>query len=374
MVDTVYINLRKNSIDKTQLMILDMLANFDWKRPLYMTQVYILQDFGLMDYLQFDGYAYRFVPILTPVQNPWEIGRIDADYAAPLLKETFRYGNLADPRVYADYFIQYNLSASHARDAFARVAKELLRQDRAQEAVELLDMGLEKLPPSQIRFTDSNTYPFLEAYYAASAMGVEDAADKGDALLREYARTLIEYIEYYLRFDGVQGDMVSPIIDEKLDQLGDVYYLAVYAGRKGNHRRDQRLLPFARGRRGEPRGCGRQAPPGRYDPYPAQRHRAIATTTDKGESPSFAEGLFPILRIRGFRAETVQLQQPKPPHPSPGTRRKKTGNPRLGGFPAVKTVSAATGSFFSDASSRTVSCQAVLARFLYDDKDRQIPR
>ena len=232
MVDTVYINLRKNSIDKTQLMILDMLANFDWKRPLYMTQVYILQDFGLMDYLQFDGYAYRFVPILTPVQNPWEIGRIDADYAAPLLKETFRYGNLADPRVYADYFIQYNLSASHARDAFARVAKELLRQDRAQEAVELLDMGLEKLPPSQIRFTDSNTYPFLEAYYAASAMGVEDAADKGDALLREYARTLIEYIEYYLRFDGVQGDMVSPIIDEKLDQLGDVYYLAVYAGRK----------------------------------------------------------------------------------------------------------------------------------------------
>ena len=55
---------------------------------------------------------------------------------------------------------------------------------------------------------------------------------KGDALLREYARTLIEYIEYYLRFDGVQGDMVSPIIDEKLDQLGDVYYLAVYAGRK----------------------------------------------------------------------------------------------------------------------------------------------
>jgi len=105
-------------------------------------------------------------------------------------------------------------------------------QQPTQEAVELLDMGLEKLPPSQIRFTDSNTYPFLEAYYAASAMGVEDAADKGDALLREYARTLIEYIEYYLRFDGVQGDMVSPIIDEKLDQLGDVYYLAVYAGRK----------------------------------------------------------------------------------------------------------------------------------------------
>ncbi len=204
MVDTVYLNIRRNSVDKSQLMILDMLAHFDWKRPLYFTQVYILQDLGLMDYLQFDGYAYRFVPILTPVQNPYEIGRIDTDYAAPLLKETFRYGNLNDPRVYVDYFIQYNLSASHARDAFARVAKELLREDKVDEAVELLDLGLEKLPTSQIRFTDSNTYPFLEAYYAASAMGAE----------------------------GAQGDMVSDLIDEKLDQLGDVYYLASYAGRR----------------------------------------------------------------------------------------------------------------------------------------------
>ena len=63
-------------------------------------------------------------------------------------------------------------------------------------------------------------------------MGIEDAGAKGDALLREYARTLIEYIEYYLRFDGIQGDMVSGIIDDKLDQLGDVYYLASYAGRR----------------------------------------------------------------------------------------------------------------------------------------------
>ena len=232
MVDTVFINIKKNSLDKNQLMILDMLANFDWKRPIYMTQVYILQDFGLMDYLQFDGYAYRLVPILTPTQNPYEIGRIDADYAAPLLRDTFRYGNLEDPRVYVDYFIQYNLSASHARDAFARVAKELLRQNRVGEAVELLDLGLERMPTSQVRFTDTNTYPFLEAYYAASAMGDKEAAAKGDALLREYAQTLIEYIEHYLRFEGAQGDMVSGLIDEKLDQLGDIYYLASYADRK----------------------------------------------------------------------------------------------------------------------------------------------
>ena len=35
------------------------------------------------------------------------------------------------------------LSGRRARDAFARVAKELLRQNRVAEAVELLDLGLE---------------------------------------------------------------------------------------------------------------------------------------------------------------------------------------------------------------------------------------
>ena len=232
MVDTVYLNLKGSALAKNELMLLDMLANFDWKRPIYLTQVYILQNLGLMDYLQFDGYAYRLVPILTPVRSAYEIGRVDPDYAAPLLRDTFRYGNLADPKVYCDYFIQYNLSASHARDAFARVAKELLVQGRVEEGVELLDLGLEKLPTSQIRFTDANTYPFLEAYYAASAMGVPEAAEKGDALLREYARTLIEYIEYYFRFEGLQGDMISNELDAKLDELGNVYYLASYAGRR----------------------------------------------------------------------------------------------------------------------------------------------
>ncbi len=43
-----------------------------------------------------------------------EVGRIDPEYAVPLLLEVFRYGNLDDPRVYSDYFTQYNLSAARA--------------------------------------------------------------------------------------------------------------------------------------------------------------------------------------------------------------------------------------------------------------------
>ena len=227
MVDTVYINIasRKNRVEKSEMMLLDLLSNFDWNRSICFTQVYILQDLGLLDYLQFDGYAYRLVPILTPYKSAWEIGRIDSDYTYPLLKERFRYGNLADEDVLVDHFIQYNLNASRAREGFARVAKQLIREGKDAQALEILDKGLEVLPTSKIRFTDANTYPYLEAYYSLEQW------EKGDALLQEYLDTLIEYIEYYLQFDGPQANLVVNLIERRMDSLMELYYLAAYARR-----------------------------------------------------------------------------------------------------------------------------------------------
>ena len=227
MVDTVYINIaeRKQRLEKSEMMLLDLLANFEWNRPICFTQVYILQDFGLLDYLQFDGYAYRLVPILTPYRSSWDIGRIDTDVTYPLLKDVFRYGNLAEEGVHADHFTQYNLSASRARESFARVAKQLIREGKEDKALELLDRGLEVLPSPKIRYSDANTYPFIEAYYSLSEW------EKGDDLMQHYLQTLIEYIEYYLQFDGMQANLVGNIIQDKMDSLFELYYLAAYAQR-----------------------------------------------------------------------------------------------------------------------------------------------
>ena len=226
MVDTIYININATSLSRSELMLLDMLSHFDWKRPIYFTQVYVLQKFGLLDYLQFDGYAYRFVPILTPYKDSWSIGRIDADYAYDKLMQTFRYGNLNNPKVYVDYFTQYNLQVSRAREAFARVAREYIKQGNSKRAEELLDRGLAVLPIEQIRFSEANTFPFIECYYD---LGLNE---KGDALLLAYGDNLIDYIEYYLLFEGIQGDLVADIMYDKLDELSRLYYLAAYYNRE----------------------------------------------------------------------------------------------------------------------------------------------
>ena len=110
-----------------------------------------------------------------------------------------------------------------ARSSFAR---EYIKQGDIRRAEELLDRGLAVLPINQIRFSEANTFPFIECYYD---LGLNN---KADALLMAYGDNLIDYIEYYLQFEDVQGDLVEGILYDKLDELSRLYYLAAYYDRE----------------------------------------------------------------------------------------------------------------------------------------------
>ena len=99
---------------------------------------------------------------------------------------------------------------------------EYLRRGDSIKAIELLDTGLEKFPTWQIRYTEANTLPFIEGYYMASEY------QKGDKLLMDYARNLMQYIDYYLEFEGIQGDMVLQTLFRKMDELDMLYHTTVY--------------------------------------------------------------------------------------------------------------------------------------------------
>ena len=243
--DSIILNISTDWMERPSLMVLDLLANFDWKRPIYFTHARsrVVIDLGLLDYLQFDGYAYRLVPIKTKYnyEQPDKIGRIDAAYAYDKLMNVFRYGNLADPRVYVDEFIQNSIAAARAREAFARVALEyidiawdeerLAKEGISQEecfkrAEKLLDRGLTVLPVNQIRYTESNTTPFIECYYLLAL------DEKGDALLKTYSENLKEYINYYKQFPGESADLVSDVVSGKINELTDLAVVASEFGRK----------------------------------------------------------------------------------------------------------------------------------------------
>ena len=199
-VDEVYISLGgKSLLTKDHLMMLDLFAHFDWKRPLSFTQAHLMKDYGIVDYARFDGYAYTFVPIYTRYRSGSEAGYLDADKLYPMYMgndsevEPLYFGNLADDGVLVDYFYRFNITASRLRENFARVATEFLRRGGEEsiiKAEELLDRGIEVLPSKKIGYTHSNTQPYIRGYYTVANYYLEKSIEELEVANAEFAQML----------------------------------------------------------------------------------------------------------------------------------------------------------------------------------------
>lgn len=230
ILDTITLELKGETISKPEVMILDLLANWNWERPIYFTQPSLLQNIGLLDYLQYDGYAYRFVPIKTKVESSLEIGRIDVDYLYTNLMEKFRYGNVADPDVYVDNFSRYNIRSVQIRLGFARLAMGLLQRGDKEGAVEVLDRGLEVIPLTQVGWGDGGNFDFemlayIDAYYLAGE------TERGDELLLQFATDVAEHVLYYSSFPENRIGLVAEQLDTAYSMLAQLYMLAEDSGR-----------------------------------------------------------------------------------------------------------------------------------------------
>ena len=199
-VDEVYITLGgKSLLTKDHLMMLDLFAHFDWKRPLSFTQAHLMKDYGIVDYARFDGYAYTFVPIYTRYRSGSEAGYLDADRLYPMYMgndpevEPFYFGNLADEDVLVDYFYRFNITTSRLRENFARVATEFLRRGGEEsiiKAEELLDRGIEVLPSKKIGYTHSNTQPYIRGYYTVANYYLEKSIEELEVANEMFAQML----------------------------------------------------------------------------------------------------------------------------------------------------------------------------------------
>ena len=231
ILDTITLELKGETISKPEVMILDLLANWNWERPIYFTQPSLLQNIGLLDYLQYDGYAYRFVPIKSKVESSLEIGRIDVDYLYTNLMEKFRYGNVADPDVYVDNFSRYNIRSVQIRLGFARLAMGLLERGDREGAVEVLDRGLEVIPLSQVGWGDGGNFDYemlayIDSYYMAGE------TERGDELLLAFATDVAEHILYYSSFPENRIGLVAEQLDTAYSMLAQLYMLAEDSGRE----------------------------------------------------------------------------------------------------------------------------------------------
>ena len=86
--------LDKNYIDKAGLALYDMLLTNNWMRPIYFSQTVPESGYyGLQNYFQLEGLAYRLVPIKTK-NREGRVGRIDSDILYHNMMSKFKWGNI----------------------------------------------------------------------------------------------------------------------------------------------------------------------------------------------------------------------------------------------------------------------------------------
>ncbi|MEI6680175.1 MAG: DUF2723 domain-containing protein [Mariniphaga sp.] len=165
IVANLDIKLTGNYLTKDELMILDIIANNNWKRPIYFA-ITVGRDkyLNLQDYFQAEGFAYRLVPIKTSAASG-QIGSVRTDVMYNNILNKFKWGNMNDPKVYLD---ENNIRMSmNVRNSFVRLADGLLEQGKRDSAIAVLDRCNELVPNSKVTYNYFNLL-MVESYYKAS--------------------------------------------------------------------------------------------------------------------------------------------------------------------------------------------------------------
>jgi hypothetical protein len=185
------IHIKGEVIYKNRLLMLDILANFDWERPIYFSggshsdEEYL----WLKDYLQLDGIAYKLVPIKTPIdrRNPFDMGRIDSEKMYDIVMN-WEWGNSGNPAIYHDPETRKN-SISY-RSNMTRLADQLIKEGEYEKAEEILDLGMEKMPIEHFSYY-TLVEPFVSGYFQL------DQNEKAMAIFDQLAQKYQENLLYY---------------------------------------------------------------------------------------------------------------------------------------------------------------------------------
>lgn len=202
------IRISGNAIYKNRLLMLDIIANNNWERPIYFSGgAFADEDYiWLKDYLQLDGLCYKLVPIKTPVDraNPFDMGRVDPDLMYDLVKD-WNWGGSGE-NIYHD--VETRKNGITYRGNLARLIEELINEDKLDKAEEIADLAMEKMPVDTFAFY-TLLEPYISAYYEIGN------TDKARKLFKDVAKKYQENLVYYSDQDlEIQGNIIDEIFTD----------------------------------------------------------------------------------------------------------------------------------------------------------------
>mgnify|MGYP000450876495 FL=1 len=219
IVPYIDIKIKGSAIYKNRLLMLDIIANNNWERPIYFSGgAFGDEDYIWMkDYLQLDGLVYKLVPIKTEVakDNPFDMGRIDPDKMYDMVMN-WDWGNNGDPTMYHD--IETRKNSLTYRGNLARLIETLIQEGDLEKAEEIADLAMAKMPVDLFGFY-TLLEPYIGAYYELKAN------EKAQNLYAEVSEKYQENLTYYSTLsDYNQSQYIQTIYNdiERYRSLVDV--------------------------------------------------------------------------------------------------------------------------------------------------------
>lgn len=192
IVEYMDLDVDDRGLTKNRILMLDILANNNWKHPIYFTggananEEYI----WLKDYLQLDGMAYKLVPIKT--KNEYGVlgmGRIDSDDLYEKIKE-WNFGNRGKD-FYLD--VESRKNSITYRNTISRLVEALINEKKLDKAEEMLDLSFTKMPIEEYQ-QYGVCLGFPEQYYLINKP--EKAKTAAKILIKAFQEHLVYYSQF----------------------------------------------------------------------------------------------------------------------------------------------------------------------------------
>ncbi len=175
--------LKGRALEKKDLMILDLIANSNWERPIYFNNTSLQGvNIDLRKYVVQEGNAYR----LLPLENPDPNGElVNTNIMFDNMMENFYWRELNNPKVY--YNEDYRNFALNHRSSFNSLAEALLQEGNKEEARKVLNKSLEEMPDASIPYdyvTAQSVQLLFRAGEEEKAIQIaETVGDRADKML-----------------------------------------------------------------------------------------------------------------------------------------------------------------------------------------------
>lgn len=207
IVPYIDIDIKGGALYKNRLIMLDILNNNNWKRPIYFSPGSFGDDdyLWMKDYLQLDGMVYKLVPVKTPVKEDDypDMGQMDTEKMYNLAMK-WEWGNGESTKIYHDPETRRN--AISYRTNLSRLMKQLITEGKNDKARNVIELALSKMPLDYYGYY-LTVEPFATGYYQIGEK--QKARDLISKLMNKYKEELL----YYSTFNSAdQSFMATDIV------------------------------------------------------------------------------------------------------------------------------------------------------------------